>query len=70
MEKRVVEWKGKRINLSSLSDEQLKKVDGNLLNDDDLLVLHQEIKSREKKYKNILEQYRAKYPFLRKIKID
>ncbi len=70
MEERIIKWKEKKLNLSKLSDEQLKKVDGNLLSDEDLLVLYKEIKSREQKYRKLIEKYRAKYPFLRKIRID
>ncbi len=43
---------GKKINLSTLSDEEL-------------LELHKNIKEQESKIKRIIDQYQEKYPFLR-----
>ena len=52
MEKKIIEYDGKEINLSKLSNEEL-------------IELQVKVKYDEKKYKKLMKEYLKKYPFLK-----
>ena len=57
MEEDVIELNGKKLDLSKLTDEQLKK-------------LKEKIEMKEEKYKMLIAQYEEKYPFLKDVDLE